>query len=95
MEAVSTAGGGSAGETWLRIRANMLDRPVRKVRNANAATGAAMIAASGVWFDGLVDAVETMVELEAVIEPGDLVREYAEGYGRFRQELAARGLITR
>jgi sugar (pentulose or hexulose) kinase len=91
VEAVSTAGGGSAGETWLRIRANVLDRPVRRVRNANAATGAAMIAASGCWYPGLIEAVEAMVELEQTIEPDGLVGVYRVGYERFRWELATRG----
>jgi sugar (pentulose or hexulose) kinase len=91
VDAVSTAGGGSAGATWLRIRANVLDRPIRKVRNASAATGAAMIAASGCWYPGLIEAVAAMVELEAVIEPDTLVDAYRDGYGRFRAELSVRG----
>ena len=95
VETVSTAGGGSAGETWLRIRANVLDRPLRKARNANAATGAAMIAASGVWYAGLIEAVAAMVELEAVVEPDGLVGAYREGYERFREELVRRGWIDR
>ena len=94
VEAVSTAGGGSAGDTWLRIRANVLDRPVRKVRNANAASGAAMIAASGCWYPGLIAAVDAMVELEAVIEPGNLVEAYAQGYRRFRNALTLRGYVV-
>lgn len=91
IEAVSTAGGGSAGETWLRIRANVLDRPIRKVRHANAATGAAMIAASGVWFGGLIEAAEAMVESETTIEPDIDVTAYRAGYDRFCEELIRRG----
>jgi sugar (pentulose or hexulose) kinase len=91
VEVVSTAGGGSAGETWLRIRANVLERPIRKVRHANAASGAAMIAASGCWYPGLIEAVEAMVELETVVEPDGLAGAYREGYGRFREELVRRG----
>ncbi len=91
VDAVSTAGGGSAGETWLRIRANVLDRPIRKVRNANAATGTAMIAASGCWYPDLITAVDAMVELEAIIEPDTLAGAYRDGYGSFRSELLARG----
>ncbi|MCO5220617.1 MAG: FGGY-family carbohydrate kinase [Thermomicrobiales bacterium] len=90
VEAVNTAGGGSAGETWLRIRANVLDRPIRKVRNANAATGAAMIAASGNWYSDLITAVEAMVELESTIEPDTLTDLYRHGYDRFRSELTHR-----
>lgn len=91
VEAVSTAGGGSAGETWLRIRANVLDRPVRKVRHANAASGAAMIAASGCWYPGLIEAAEAMVELEREVEPDRLAGAYQVGYERFRQALVTRG----
>jgi sugar (pentulose or hexulose) kinase len=93
VEAVSTAGGGSAGETWLRIRANVLDRPIRKVRNANAATGAAMLAASGCWYPDLITAVEAMVHLEATVEPDTRVTAYRAGYDRFQLELAARGYL--
>ncbi len=91
VRVVSTAGGGSAGENWLRIRANVLDRPVRRVRNANAATGAAMIAASGCWYPGLIEAVEAMVELETVVEPDGLAGAYRMGYERFWEELVRRG----
>jgi sugar (pentulose or hexulose) kinase len=93
VETVSTAGGGSAGDTWLRIRANVLDRSIRKVRNANAATGAAMIAASGCWYDGLVEAVDAMVKLETVVEPDDLVGVYRDGFARFLTALTDRGYI--
>jgi sugar (pentulose or hexulose) kinase len=72
----------------------VLDRPIRKVRNANAATGAAMIAASGCWYPGLIEAVAAMVELEAVIEPDALVDAYRDGYARFRSELVARGYTS-
>lgn len=95
VETISTAGGGSAGETWLRIRANVLDRPIRKARNANAATGAAMIAASGAWYAGLIEAVEAMTALETVAEPDGLVGAYRNGYERFREELARRGYVDR
>ena len=94
VEAVSTAGGGSAGETWLRIRANVLDRPIRKVRNANAATGAAMLAASGSWYPDLITAVDAMVHLEAIIEPDTLVTAYRDGYDRFQLELLQRGYLS-
>jgi sugar (pentulose or hexulose) kinase len=94
VEAVSTAGGGSAGETWLRIRANVLDRPVRKVRHAQAASGAAMIAASGSWYAGLIETVDSMVELETVIEPGELVSAYRDGYGQFRRALEERRYLA-
>jgi len=95
VEAVSTAGGGSAGDTWLRIRANVLDRPIRKVRHANAATGAAMIAASGVWYGGLIEAAEAMVESETTVEPDSGVAAYRAGFDRFREELVHRGSIDR
>ncbi len=90
---ISAAGGGSAAETWVRIRANVLDRPIRRVRNANAASGAATIAASAIWFDGLIDAVEAMVTVEATVEPDHLVEAYRERYERFREELVRRGYI--
>jgi len=91
VDAVSTAGGGSAGDTWLRIRANVLDRPIRKVRHANAATGAAIIAASGIWYGGLIEAAEAMVASETVVEPDTGVAAYRAGFDRFREELIRRG----
>lgn len=91
VASVATAGGGSAGDTWLRIRSNVLERPIRKVRHGQAATGAAIIAASGVWFGGLIEAAEAMVELERVVEPDRLVDAYRDGYLRFQEALAVRG----
>lgn len=93
VEAVSTAGGGSAGDTWLRIRANVLARPIQRVRHAHAATGAAIVAASGVWFDGLIAAAEAMVDLETTVWPDTLVVPYRDGYERFQEELVRRGYL--
>lgn len=94
VETICTAGGGSAGTTWLRIRANVLGRPLRRTRHANAATGAAMIAASGVWYSGLIAAVDAMAQSDVVVEPDDLAGAYGAGYARFRSELARRGYLS-
>lgn len=53
-----------------------------------------MIAASGSWYAGLIETVDSMVELETVIEPGELVSAYRDGYGQFRRALEERRYLA-
>lgn len=94
IERVSTAGGGSRGDTWLAIRANVLRKPIVRMRHPDAAVGAAIIAASRTHFDGLGAAARAMTQTDRVIEPGALADCYDDGYGRFVQALTRRGYLT-
>ncbi len=90
---VSTAGGASRAETWLTIRANVLGKPIARMRYPDAAFGAAILAASGGMFDGLAAAARSMTRIDSIIEPGALATPYAEGYARFVSELTRRGYL--
>jgi D-ribulokinase len=94
VDRVSSAGGGSRSETWLTIRANVLHKPVVRMRHADAATGAAILAASSTLFDGLGSAAVAMTHVEHEVEPGALVDPYEDGYARFVAALAEREYLA-
>ncbi len=91
VEAVYTAGGGSNSDTWLRIRANVLRRPIYKCREASGAVGAAICAAAGTRYDSVASAAKQMTAVEREIRPEDwLADAYDEHYARFVTELKER-----
>ncbi|WP_432168240.1 FGGY-family carbohydrate kinase [Streptomyces sp. bgisy031] len=89
------AGGGSRSALWNRIRATVLDRPLRVVERAESAFGAALLAASGTLHADLTTAAATMTAgtghevLPALAEQAALNASYA----RFRGELESRGWL--
>lgn len=90
-ETIFTAGGASNSDTWLTIRANVLNRPVAKCSEVTGAVGAAIVAASGTYYDTLMAAGEAMTHIEKVVYPDPLLTsQYAQGYARFIQELQDR-----
>ena len=91
---VSTAGGGSRSTTWLTIRANVLRKPVVRMRHADAAVGAAILAGSSTIFDGLGSAAGAMTRLEQEVDPGALSDAYEDGYRRFVAALMERGYLA-
>jgi sugar (pentulose or hexulose) kinase len=91
---VSTAGGGSRGETWLTIRANVLRKPIVRMRHPEAAVGAAILAASGTLYDGLGEAAAAMTEVEREVAPDSLAAAYDSGYAHFVTALTERGYLT-
>jgi sugar (pentulose or hexulose) kinase len=93
VRSVYAAGGGSRNDLWLRIRANVLGRPVAKARNGEGAVGAAVIAAAGTRFASLAEAAGALTGIEATIEPGTMRGAYDEGYRRFIDELRERGYL--
>ena len=92
VTAVYTAGGASNSDTWLRIRASVLGRPIYKCREANGAVGAAIGAASKTRFTSVVEAAQAMtaVEREVLPEP-ELTARYAGIYADFVAELKKKG----
>lgn len=83
---VRVSGGGASSDVWLRIIADVLDRPVRIVGTAeSAAHGAAILAAVGTGgFDSANDACEAAVEVGEAIEPTRDAAIYEEEYGIYR-----------
>lgn len=94
IEKIFSAGGGSKGEAWLKIRSTVLNRPVAKMQNASGAVGAAILAASKTYYDSIQQAASAMALPESVIEPlPELVEVYDQKYRRFINELRGREII--
>lgn len=93
VEHISTAGGGSRGQTWLTIRANVLDRPIVRMQHSDAAFGAGILAAAA-RFDSVADAALAMTRPAQVVEPGQFVDAYQFGFTQFVQELERRGYVA-
>lgn len=92
VHAVYTAGGGSNSDTWLRIRTNVLGRPIYQCRDANGAVGAAIGAASKTRFGSVAEAARSMTAIarEVVPEPA-MVDRYETGYRNFVTEMKKKG----
>ncbi|MBO1330647.1 FGGY-family carbohydrate kinase [Streptomyces sp. VRA16 Mangrove soil] len=88
------AGGGSRSALWNRIRASVLDRPLRIVARAETAFGAALLAASGTLHPDLTSAAAAMTGAAEEVAPVKAEQAALEAsYDRFRTELAARGWL--
>ena len=85
---VRIVGGGHRSALWCQIKADVLNRPVRRVLAQEAtALGAAMLAGVAVGtFDGFTDAVARAVELDPVpvLPSARAVSAYADAYPRYR-----------
>ncbi|WP_233878124.1 FGGY-family carbohydrate kinase [Dyadobacter sp. CY323] len=94
VNAVFTAGGGSNSDTWLTIRANVLNLPIYKCGQVTGAAGAAVVAASETYYQTLTDAAKAMTHIEKKVVPTEqLADKYKLGYQRFIQELGERNYI--
>lgn len=86
---VRIVGGGGNSPLWNQIKADVLGRPVRRVRTEHAtAVGAAMLAAVAAGeFADLTEAAKACVEVDpGLIEP-DAARQqrYADGYAAYQR----------
>jgi len=94
IRAVYSAGGGSNNDLWLDIRSNVLNIPIRKVKNSNGATGAAIIAASKTHYTSLSAAAKALTHIEKEVFPKrERVERYEEGYQVFITLLREKGYI--
>ena len=92
--AVAAAGGGSHSPIWNRIRATTLGRALVVPARPTSAFGAALLAATGTIHEDIGKAAAAMVVLREEIEPDPKeAPALAESYGRFVDELRARGWI--
>ncbi len=82
--------GGSAGEPWRQLLADVLDRPLwllpDEISSVASARGAALLAglASGVY-PAAEDTPSLMPETERSISPGEAGEDYAAAYERYRE----------
>jgi D-ribulokinase len=87
-------GGGSSSETWLRIRATALRRPVHRPAEASSGFGAAVLAAASVH-GGLPAATRAMVRDDLTVDPDESeTNALDERYHELRDELAVRGWLA-
>lgn len=92
-DTIYATGGGTYGETWLRIRASATGRCLAVPELPECSIGAAVLAASD-EFGGVGEAIRAMVRIARRIEPDrGLAKAYEENCGRFREELERRGYL--
>jgi xylulokinase len=91
LQNVYVTGGAAKSETWLSIRASILDLQLQRPAVAESAFGAAILAASG-KLGGVSAATRAMVRPDMTIDPDPgLQAPYEERYLRFREACAERG----
>jgi xylulokinase len=85
-EVLNASGGGSQSDLWCRIKADVLDRPIARVRvRHTGCLGAALMAASGAGLAGSVrEAAAGAVRIERVFEPSAERGRYDPLYGLYR-----------
>jgi len=87
-------GGGTKSDEWMRIRASVLNKTVQKASVTETAFGSAVIAAGGVFYKNLSDAIGRMVRIDRMYEPDDCERKsYEDTYHGFIAECRARNLF--
>lgn len=92
---VFSAGGGSLSQSWLRIRSNVLNLPVYKMKWISGAFGAAVLAASQTYFNGLTEAGSNLIHLEKEILPEKtLTTKYDTKYKFFIELLKEKKYIN-
>ncbi len=93
---IRTVGGAVRSQLWLRIRASVCNRPFIVPVVADAAMGAAVLAAAGRLHPDLRNATLAMVHSgNEVIPDPNWVPVYEERYARFKDELHTRGYLPK
>jgi sugar (pentulose or hexulose) kinase len=91
---LTLTGGGARSRYWCQLRADVLGRPVRLPRNAEAALGMAVLAASRASGRPLAQVTAEMVQIREEIEPrAKHALRFREPYTRLVDELEARGWL--
>ena len=91
---LTLTGGGARSAYWSQLRADVLGRPVRLPRHAEAGLGMAVLACACAGRRTLADAAAAMVRVRRVIEPrADRAERFREPYARFVDELQVRGWL--
>jgi xylulokinase len=93
-DTIYSAGGATRSQAWSQIRADILGRKLVRPELTGGAIGAAIIAAAGTWYEGLIPATRAMVRLVEQIEPRPALQAaYEARYQRFKEACAAQGYI--
>ncbi len=94
VNAVYTAGGASNSDTWLTIRANVMNKPIYKMKYVSGAVGAAILAASNTSYNTLAEAVSELTTVDKEVHPeNSLAKKYNDNYLRFLEIMKQKGYI--
>jgi xylulokinase len=94
-DTIYSAGGATSSRAWSQLRADILGRTLVRPQVTGGAMGAAILAAAGTWYAGLIPAARAMVRLVERVEPRvDQAAAYETRYQQFREACAARGYIS-
>ncbi|OGO33415.1 MAG: hypothetical protein A2Z16_00880 [Chloroflexi bacterium RBG_16_54_18] len=94
-ENIYITGGGARSDLWSTIRASTLQRTLVRPAIRETAMGAALLAASAVWYGDLSEAARRIVRYDREFEPQVRLHEnYQEKYGRFKHEMQLRGYYS-
>jgi sugar (pentulose or hexulose) kinase len=88
IKEIIAVGGGAKSQTWLRLKAAITNRPIKTLRNNDAAClGAAILAAVGSkYFNSIDEATKEWVKFDQVLEPHQATAQLYEGfYQRYRR----------
>lgn len=93
-DTIYSAGGATRSRAWSQLRADILGRALVRPEETGGAMGAAIIAAAGCWYNGLIPAARAMVRLVEQVDPRPaLAAAYQERYRRFCRACTERGYI--
>ncbi|MCX7795485.1 MAG: FGGY-family carbohydrate kinase [bacterium] len=88
---IYTVGGGAKSSIWLKIRASIMNKVLKRPRSATSGMGVAILGASKTFYDSLDSAVSRMVKIDIEVEPDkNLVPMYEERYRKFIESLSER-----
>ena len=91
---IYSAGGATRSRVWSQLRADILGRTLARPEFTGGAMGAAIIAAGGCWYEGVIPAAQSMVQLTERVEPrAEVVQAYEARYQHFREACEERGYI--
>lgn len=92
---LSSSGGGTRSPLWNQLRADALDHSIAIPESAEPSLGMAILAASAVEDESIVELTERMTRIERTVEPDPRgVSAMAERYAEFVDRLAAKGWLT-
>lgn len=92
---LSSSGGGTRSPLWTQLRADALNHSIAIPESAEPSLGMAILAASAVEDDSIVELAERMTRIERTVEPDPRgVLAMAERFAEFADQLTAKGWLT-
>jgi xylulokinase len=94
-DTIYSAGGATRSRAWSQLRADILGRALVRPAVTGGAMGAAILAAAGTWYEGLIPAARAMVRLVERVEPRPAQTvAYQARYQQFKDACLARGYLS-